>query len=185
MRYYKALDKQIHLIADYKITPIRNQDRYDILKWRNEQIYHLRQESLLSKEDQDRYFKNTISSLFKVDFPNQLLFSFFLKDKFIGYGGLVHIDWENKLAEISFLMNTIDEKFFFEAHWNNFLSLIEIIAFNELNFKQIFVFAFDVRKHLYPVLINNKYLLTETKYNYYTFNGKKFDALIYSKNNKS
>ena len=181
MRYYKALDKQIHLIGDYKITPIRNQDRYDILKWRNEQIYHLRQESLLSKENQDIYFKNTIASLFKVDFPNQLLFSFFLKDKFIGYGGLVHIDWENKLAEISFLMNTGDENFYFESYWNNFLSLIETVAFSQLNFNEIFVFAFDVRKHLYPVLESNKYILTETKYDFYIFDNNKYDALVYSK----
>jgi len=184
MRCYKALNNQTHSTGNYKITPIRNEDRYDILKWRNEQIYHLRQNSLLSKIDQDNYFDNTISSLFKIDFPNQILFSFFLNDKLIGYGGLVHIDWENKSAEISFLMNTSDEKLFFKAHWSNFLSLIEIIAFNELNFKKIFVFAFDVRKHLYPVLTDNKYLLTEIKSNYYTLNSNKLDALIYTKNNK-
>ena len=67
MRSYKVLNKQIHTIGNYKISPIRNEDRYDIMKWRNEQIYHLRQISELTKTDQDRYFNNIIASLFKVN----------------------------------------------------------------------------------------------------------------------
>ena len=39
----------------YKIVPVRQNDRHDILKWRNEQIFHLRQQKLLSSEEQDSF----------------------------------------------------------------------------------------------------------------------------------
>ena len=53
------------------------------------------------------------SKLFETDQPYQILFSFLKNNEFIGYGGLVHINWEEKKAEISFLLNTkINEKLF-------------------------------------------------------------------------
>ena len=40
--------------------PIRYEDRMDIMEWRNEQIYHLRQKNPLTKVDQESYFKQVI-----------------------------------------------------------------------------------------------------------------------------
>jgi hypothetical protein len=48
--------------------------------------------------------------LFEQQQPSQLLFSFLENDKCIGYGGLVHINWIDSNAEISFIMNTQLEK---------------------------------------------------------------------------
>ena len=183
MRYYTALRNQVFSIGEYKIVPIRNEDRFDIMKWRNDQIYHLRQSKILTKDDQTKYFKNIIDELFVVDNPTQLLFSFLYNGNCIGYGGLVHIDWKKQNAEISFIMDTDLEIFFFKKYWVKFLSLIEQVAFNDLNFKKIFIYAYDVRKHLYPILIENNYTLTERIKNNYKFNNKGLDALIYSKNN--
>jgi hypothetical protein len=185
MRCYKVLKKQIFSHGKYKIIPIRNDDRFDIMKWRNEQIYHLRQKSLLTIKIQDNYFKNTISPLFNQEFPTQILFSFMFEEKCIGYGGLVHINWKNKRAEISFIMETSLEKKFFIKNWKMFLSLIENVAFNDLNLKKLFVYAYDIRKHLYPVLTKNGYLFTKRKKDDYLFNNQKLDALIYSKHNNS
>ena len=52
MPNYISLKKQIYTHNGYEIIPIRDIDKYDIMKWRNEQIYHLRQENLLTKLDQ-------------------------------------------------------------------------------------------------------------------------------------
>ena len=49
MRLYKCLAKQKYTLNEFQIVPIRNEDRYDIMKWRNEQIYHLRQSKPLDK----------------------------------------------------------------------------------------------------------------------------------------
>lgn len=137
---------------DFHIESIRDDDKYEILEMRNEQMYHLRQSKPLTTKDQEDYFENVVSKLFETEKPNQLLFSFLKKDVFIGYGGLVHINWIDKNAEISFIMKTELEKDNFEYFWKIFLSLIDQLAFKELNFHKIFTYAFDLRPHLYAVL---------------------------------
>ena len=104
MDCYKSLNKQVFHIENYKIIPIRFKDRINIMKWRNEQIYHLRQSKLLTLKDQDEYFNKKISLEFGKEKPNQILFSYLKDDKCIGYGGLVHINWKDGKAEISFIM---------------------------------------------------------------------------------
>ncbi len=82
-------------------------------------------------------------------------------------------------------MDTDLEKIFFKKYWSKFLILIEKVAFYTLDFKKIFVYAYDVRSHLYPILTENNYKLNERKKNDYTFNNKYLDALIYTKFNCS
>ena len=125
MNKYIPLHNQKFKFKGYSIVPIRFQDRYLIMKWRNEQMYHLRQEKVLSEDDQDSYFENTISKIFNQENPSQILFSYLKGVECIGYGGLVHIHWNDKNAELSFIMNSILENKLFEYHWNIFLNLIE------------------------------------------------------------
>ena len=106
MNSYKVLNNQVYTKDNFSIVPIRYEDRLDIMKWRNEQMYHLRQAKPLTIKDQDDYFENVVSKLFEAEKPNQLLFSFLKNGEFVGYGGLVHINWIDKNAEISFIMNT-------------------------------------------------------------------------------
>ena len=84
MRSYKVLSKQSFVEGDYSLTPLRNEDRYQIMDWRNEQIFHLRQLELLTKEKQDFYFTNVIDKLFDQDLPKQILFSFLKDNECIG-----------------------------------------------------------------------------------------------------
>ncbi len=152
---YKVLSQQVFSNGDYSIVPIRMEDRYEIMKWRNEQMYHLRQNEPLIKEEQDNYFSNTISNLFEAETPNQILFSYTKENTCIGYGGLVHINWVDKNAELSFIMDTEIEGTSFEKHWCIFINLIEKVAFLDLKFNKIFTYAFDLRPHLYSVLVRN------------------------------
>ena len=73
MNIYKVLNNQLYSYKDYSIVPIRYKDRMDILKWRNEQMYHLRQDKPLSEIDQENYFNNIINKLYSEDKPSQLL----------------------------------------------------------------------------------------------------------------
>ena len=121
---YNCLTKQVYFAGDYAIVPIRFEDRMDILKWRNEQLFHLRQPTPLTEQDQEHYFSKDIAQLFEQQKPNQLLFSYLEKEICIGYGGLVHINWIDKNAEISFIMNTDLEADKFQFHWSTFIGLI-------------------------------------------------------------
>lgn len=181
MRSYKVLNKQVYASGDFAIVPIRPEDRYVIMQWRNEQIYHLRQPEPLTREMQDAYFENVIASLFDQEKPNQILFSYLHKDECIGYGGLVHINWVDRNAEISFIMKTSLEKDSFDIHWATFVKLLEQVAFEDLGFHKLFVYAFDLRPHLYEVLEANDYFEDARLKEHCYYNDKFIDVVIHSK----
>ena len=183
MKGYLALIKNIFSIDNFSIVPIRYEDRFEIMKWRNEQIYHLRQVEPLTVENQEKYFTEEIPILFDLKQPDQLLFSFLKNEICIGYGGLVRINWLDKNAEISFIMNTELEKNNFDKYWCIFLSLIEEIAFEEINLQKIYTYAFDLRPHLYEVLVNSGYIEEARLNNHCLFQNKYIDILIHAKTN--
>ena len=184
MKSYKVLNQQEFTSGEYAIVPIRMEDRYAIMKWRNEQMYHLRQSELLTKEKQDSYFDSVVAQLFEEEKPDQILFSYLKGEHCIGYGGLVHINWVDKNAEISFIMNTALEKQKFGYHWANFLNLLEKIAWKELNLHKIFTYAFDLRPHIYPALERAGFALETTLKEHSFFAGNYIDVKIHSKFNK-
>ena len=183
MPQYKALKKQNFCIKNYSIVPIRYEDRYLIMQWRNDQMYHLRQNEPLTKEQQDLYFNTVVSGLFEQEKPNQILFSYLENDNCIGYGGLVHIDWVHRHAEISFIMDTLLESSYFEWHWKNFLPLIEELAFSELNLHKLFTYAFNLRPLLYIALEDSGYVKEAVLKEHFKFDGSFEDVVIHSKIN--
>jgi RimJ/RimL family protein N-acetyltransferase len=185
MKSYKVLNNQIFSSEGFAIVPIRYEDRMTILKWRNEQIYHLRQNKPLNEEDQEIYFNTVINTLFDQECPSQLLFSYMENDVCIGYGGLVHINWIDKNAEVSFIMNTELEQNYFSKHWTVFLQLIEQVAFSELNFHKLCTYAFDLRPHLYEIIENAGFVKEGTLKEQCLFNGEYKDVMIHGKLNKA
>jgi RimJ/RimL family protein N-acetyltransferase len=180
MNTYKALNKQVFSERKHSIVPIRMSDRYDILKWRNEQMYHLRQSKPLTIEDQDNYFNTVVLELFEKEKPNQILFSFLENDICIGYGGLVHINWVDKHAEISFIMNTELEDLFFSYYWKVYLNLIEVVA-RSLKLHKIFTFAYDIRPRLYESLLSSGFYKEARLKDHTYFNNEYKDVLIHTK----
>jgi RimJ/RimL family protein N-acetyltransferase len=180
---YRVLSDSVFVSDRYSIVPIRYDDRFDIMRWRNEQIYHLRQSRPLAATDQEFYFQNIISKLFDCDQPDQLLFSYLEDDKCIGYGGLVHINWLDKNAEISFIMETALEEKHFREHWGIYLSLIEKVAFEELNLHKIYTYAFDLRPRLYDAIEGVGYKKEAILKEHCYFNNEFKNVVIHSKLN--
>ena len=154
------------------------------MEWRNEQIYHLRQSSLLIIEDQKSYFENVVAHLFDKEKPSQILFSYLKDGECIGYGGLVHINWIDKNAEISFIMKTELEQKEFKEHWGNYLELLEQVAFNELKFHKIFTYALDLRPHLYEAIEYKGFKKEAVLKEHCFFEGSYKDVVIHSKINE-
>lgn len=184
MNSYKTLNKQVFSKDDFKLVPIRYEDRFDIMKWRNEQIHHLRQAQPLTIENQEHYFETVVSKLFDDESPNQVLFSYLKNDVCIGYGGLVHINWIDKNAEISFIMDTELEKDFFDFHWETYLELIEDVAFEELKMHKIYTYAFDIRPHLYAPIEASGFTKEAILKEHCFFEGEYKDVVFHSKINK-
>ena len=181
MNYYSVLDKQIFTVGNFSLVPIRSSDKFVIMKWRNEQMYHLRQDSVLTIEKQNNYFKNIVSTLFDNERPSQILFSFLKNGECIGYGGLVHINWVDMNAEISFIMDTALEKEHFNEYWSIYLKCLEELAFDEIKFHKIYVYAFDLRPHLYEMLVDNDYFLDARLTKHCLYDENLIDVVIHSK----
>ncbi|NQV78023.1 MAG: GNAT family N-acetyltransferase [Lutibacter sp.] len=181
MRNYGCLTNSIFKESSYSIVPLRYEDRLDIMKWRNEQIYHLRQSKPLTVEEQENYFLTVVDKLFDEVQPNQILFSYLENGKCIGYGGLVHINWIDKNAEISFIMDTALEKFSFSTNWKVYLGLIEKIGFEELGLYKLYTYAIDLRPQLYQILELSGYDKEAVLKNHVSWLGKMVDIVIHSK----
>ena len=182
MRQYKCLHINQFSEGIYTLVPIRDEDKYDILNWRNSQIDILRQQTPLTKEHQDNYFKTTIAKLFEDEQPKQILWSFLENGKLIGYGGLVHIDWKNKSAEISFLTDTSrnQTKEQFISDWYNYLSILKTIAQKHLIFNSIFTYAYDIRPNLYIALEKAGFKETKRIKNFIEINSELKDVVIHT-----
>jgi RimJ/RimL family protein N-acetyltransferase len=150
------------------------------MQWRNEQIYHLRQAKPLTNQDQDEYFENVVAKLYDQEQPGQILFSFLEDGICIGYGGLVHINWINKNAEVSFIMDTRLESEYFNFYWNKYLQLLKNVAFDSLNLHKTYVYAFDLRPNLYLALEEAGYFFDSRLKDHCFYNNEYKDVIIYS-----
>lgn len=126
--------------GNYELDSLRKSEMECVRLWRNSQIEVLRQSSPLSKFEQENYYLNSVLPDKLSPFPSNILLSIRRLGVLIGYGGLVHIDWTSRQAEVSFLLspeimkNEVDYEDAFKAY----LTLVgilakEILSLNELN----------------------------------------------------
>ncbi len=132
----------------YSISTIRPIDIESIRIWRNAQVDVLRQKKSISTEDQMTYFAHVIWPSMTESFPKQILFSYFFEEQLIGYGGLTHMDWEAKRAEVSFLVTPerIANPKLYQSDFSHFLKLLAQVAFKELKFHRLFTETYAFRK---------------------------------------
>ena len=177
---YTCLKKNYYSSNGYTIIPIRKTDMELVRKWRNQQVRVLRQTSKLSRNDQDNYYKDKIEPLFNQNTPSQILVSYLNSDLLIGYGGLVHIDWHSKIAEISFLLNTnrINKDDLYRKEFSLFLDLIKQVAFQDMGFHKLFSETYDIRPLHTKVLEDNGFKLEGRLKEHILVDGIYVDLLI-------
>jgi hypothetical protein len=178
---YEEFNISSILEEKYSLFPIRYEDKEKIRKWRNEQIALLRQKEILTEQSQESYFLNIVAANFKQRFPHQLLFGFFENDELIGYGGLVHIDWNSKNAEISFLLDTKksgeDE---YLVLFKSFLSLIQEVA-KMTSMHKVYTFGYNLAKYRFQPLISSGFIEEANLKDHISIDGQLLHVKIYSK----
>jgi hypothetical protein len=106
MKYeYKIIDYSNLTFSYFSFKPIDHNQIFEIRDWRNKKLYYLRQKQILTKAKQLKYFQDYIFNESIKKYPKDILFSFYMDDDFIGYGGMTHIEWDKGLFEISYLLN--------------------------------------------------------------------------------
>lgn len=178
---YISLKQKNFIYGDYILGSIRQKDMEKIRKWRNAQISILRQSVKLLPEDQELYFKNVIKPSFNNKKTHQLLFSIIKNSELIGYGGLVNISWENKRAEMSFLLDDQRAKneILYKEDMNNFIYLIKKVIFEEMKFNRMYTETFSFRTFHISILEENGYMKEGILRSHILESGKFYDSIIH------
>ena len=135
-------------LETYQTNSIQMEDSESIRKWRNEQITALRQNAPLSKTEQEKYFREVVKPQFDQKQPDQILLRFTNDNQLIGYGGLVHLNWTDKRAEVSFLLETerAKDQELYQSECKIFMNLLKICAFTVLDLNKISTEAYAHRE---------------------------------------
>lgn len=178
---YACLINQKYELNKYSLVPLREQDVFQIKKWRNEQMDILRQSKPLTDEEQLIYYKEKILPQFSVMTPEQILFSYLKEGVLIGYGGLTNIDWQSKKAEISFLLETsrTNDHQLHIREFRTFLTLVKTIAFDDLDLNRLYAETYDMRPHHVAALEECGFQFEGRMRQHAFKNGKYIDSLIH------
>ena len=181
MEKYIVLSKESYSFRSYKLVSLRRKDIFKIKEWRNTQIDILRQKSVLTDLDQQIYYDTNIFPTYGQQNPEQILFSILQEEQCIGYGGLVHICWQDKRAEISFLVDR--ERAFdgrtYQEDFQSFLRIIKHISFIDLGLNRLFLETYDVRKKHVRIIEESGFVLEGRLRQHVIINGVFMDSLIH------
>jgi RimJ/RimL family protein N-acetyltransferase len=113
-----------------KLRAITKEEIEIVRQWRNEDLSYLRTPFLLTQEMQEEFYINTIC--------NRLSDARFwaIEDKeFVGMAGLVNIQWENSLAEISLIITPTERK---KSYGEQAVKSLLLKGFYQLNMNNIY-----------------------------------------------
>lgn len=152
--HYACLAHQDERHDEYSLIPLRPGDIISIKDWRNAQIDILRQTAPLSDEDQLNYFHQIVVPTYSQQYPEMVLFSFLQDNQLIGYGGLVHINWPARRAEVSFLVEPSRRAAtpIYQSDFQAFFSMIKSIAFDQLQLHRLTTETFAFRQRTIRLL---------------------------------
>ncbi|MGD1003086.1 MAG: GNAT family N-acetyltransferase [Minisyncoccia bacterium] len=178
---YAILERQKYVLGDYSLVTIQPDDIEDIREWRNAQLDVLRQSTPISSEQQIEYFSKIIWPSMDLPQPKNILFTFFKNGQRIGYGGLVHISWSDKRAELSFLL---DPKYGhrdddYAKHFLAYIHLILGVAFGDLKFHRVFAETYSFRKTHISILEKADFKFEGAMRDHVLVNGTFFDSLLH------
>jgi len=164
------------MIVSYRRLKIEDAEKIRI--WRNNQLQILRQNKKIKKQNQIIYFnqyilkKNPKLDLFAIDYKNKL----------IGYGGLVNIEQNFKIAEVSFLLNNNigHNTKNFQNIFYDFLSFIKKYSFHEKKLRKLYTETYSFRKKQIKLLESFGFHLEGTLKMHIIKNRKIYDSLIHS-----
>ena len=151
---YACMKRPVLRAGDLSVRAVQPAEIEAIRHWRNAQIDVLRQADPLSPEQQEAYFASHVWPQYAMPQPGTILLSYLEGDTLIGYGGLVHIAWPHRRAEISFLLDPAHTRneAAYARYFGAFLALMKRLAFAELGLNRLFTETYATRPHHIAVL---------------------------------
>lgn len=179
---YRVWPRAARRLGDLTIRAVAPSDIEAIRQWRNAQMAVLRQSSEIGPEAQRAYFDTHVWPQKLSAHPRQILFAIERDERLIGYGGLVHIDWEAARAEVSFLLDeTLEAQPALRAEvFTGFLQLMQSVAFDDLRINRLFTETYNTRARHIETLESTGFSLEGTLREHVIIDGRRVDSLIHS-----
>jgi RimJ/RimL family protein N-acetyltransferase len=136
---WRCMPRPVLADAELTVSAVRPAHIEDIRRWRNAQLDVLRQASPLEPEQQRAYYAQHIWPEKASATPRNVLLSIHERDRLIGYGGLVHLSWPYRRAEVSFLLDPAlaRDEGAHAARFVRFMRLMQRLAFSDLGFVRL------------------------------------------------
>jgi len=133
---------------------VQPQEIESIRLWRNAQIDILRQKAPISAEEQQAYYATHVWPVLAAREPANILLGYHENDRLIGYGGLVHIAWEHRRAEVSFLLDPalMTSAEAYGPYIRAFLGLTKRLAFRDLAITRLVTECYATRPGIIALL---------------------------------
>ena len=188
MSYAVLAGAQARSFGGYSVRAIAREDMEPIRRWRNAQLRVLRQACEIWPEEQRRYFDELVLPTFEDRHPSQVLLTLLLDGERVGYGGLTHIDWGARRAELAFLgppersddPERPDALERYGPDFRAFLALaIDGIAFADLGLHRVFSETFDVRPHTIAILESFGFVAEGRMRDHVRIDGRYADSLLH------
>lgn len=129
------------------LRAVQPKDIEAIRQWRNAQMDVLRQAEPISVEAQRAYFARAVWPAMEEAEPANLLLAFSEGEQLIGYGGLVHVSWPHRRAEVSFLLrpDLAANEGSYCSLFGAYLGLIKRLAFEGLGMNRLWTETYAFR----------------------------------------
>lgn len=144
---YACMPRPILAAGALTIEAVQPEHIERIRQWRNEQMDVLRQTSVITAQQQQMYYMEHIWPETRAAHPRTILLAYKDQDRLVGYGGLVHVAWEHRRAEVSFLLDTALSAAgdAYSRYFSSFLQLIKRLAFGDLGLHRLFTETYATR----------------------------------------
>lgn len=178
---YRIMPRARLISGDLVLRAVEPDDIEAIRQWRNGQMDVLRQSAPITSEGQARYFAAHVWPEKPILEPAQILLAIERSTDLVGYGGLVHISWPNRRAELSFLLAPKLERCSETraAVFDAFLSLVQELAFTDLGLHRLFTETFAHRKRHIATLEAAGFQREGCLREHVVVNGVQMDALVH------
>lgn len=167
--------------SGYMVRAVEPEHIEAIRQWRNAQTNILRQSRQISPDEQQTYFAKNIWPEKHSESPTNILLILLENNVPIGYGGLVHINWDYKRAEISFLLDPSicrPEKNVADL-FSLWLRLMKRVGFSDLGLKRLTTETYVVRSLYIRVLEQEGFQREGRLRKHVHINGQPVDSLVH------
>lgn len=169
--------------GDLAVEAVQPRHIERIRQWRNAQMDVLRQSHRISAAEQEGYYRQHVWPILSASHPSDIVLSYHDRDELVGYGGLVHIAWMHRRAEVSFLLDSahVTDAGRYEKYFAAFLRLISTLAFTDLGIQRLFTETYAHREAHIAILEKSGFQREGTLRKHVYVSGKPVDSLIHGR----